>query len=371
MNIGFDAKRAFHNRSGLGNYSRDLVHMVSRFYPNNHYLLYNPKPGKVSFKFDKNTTEVLPNSIAWRVLSTFWRQKAIVKQLEKDQIDLYHGLTGEIPRGIQHTKIKTIVTIHDLIFIHFPELYNALDRKIYLNKFQYAADHSDLIIAISKQTKKDIIQFLHIDPKRVKVIYQGCNAAYKKNYSEIEFQQTALKFNLPKNFILNVGTVEKRKNLLNLVKAIEHLEIDLVVVGNDKSDYAKEVKDYIAAKKMGHRLHFLKNVSTGELAQIYQLASIFVYPSLFEGFGIPIIEALFSKTPVITSQEGCFSEAGGPDSVYIDPENYNAIQNAVTLILESEDLQKKMATKGYKYAQQFNDDVIAKQIFDTYNTLFP
>lgn len=369
MKIGFDAKRAFHNKSGLGNYSRDLIRMVSHFYSENQYLLYNPKSGKVPFKLNDNTEEVLPNSVFWRFLSSFWRQKAIVKQLETDNIEIYHGLTGEIPRGIQKTKIKTIVTIHDLIFVHFPELYNPIDRKIYLNKFQYAADHSDLIIAISEQTKKDIIQFLHIDPKRIKVIYQGCDAAYKKSYSEENFQQTSTKFNLPKDFVLNVGTVEKRKNLLNLIKAIENLNIDLVVVGNDKSEYAKEVKDYITSNGLTHRIHFLKDVSTEELAQIYQMASIFVYPSIFEGFGIPIIEALFSKIPVISSKNSCFSEAGGQDSIYIDPEDYKSIENAIQTVLENKELQEKMAMKGFAYAQQFNDDVIAKHIYDTYNAL--
>lgn len=370
MKIGFDAKRAFHNRSGLGNYSRDLIRMVSHFYPDNQYVLYNPKPGKVPFELQDNTKEVLPNSAFWRFLSSFWRQKAIVKQLEKDHIELYHGLTGEIPRGIQNTKIKTIVTIHDLIFVHFPELYKPIDRKIYLNKFQYAADHSDVIIAISEQTKKDIVQFLHIDPKRIKVIYQGCNEAFKNNYSEENFNKTSAKFNLPKNFILNVGTVEKRKNLLNLVKAMENLKTDLVVVGNDKSDYASEVKSYISSKGMTNRVHFLRNVSTEELAQIYQLASIFVYPSIFEGFGIPIIEALYSKTPVITSKESCFSEAGGPDSIYIVPEDYKSIENAIQTILKNEELAEKMKINGLEFAQQFNDDVIAKHIYETYKTVF-
>lgn len=369
MKIGFDAKRAFHNSSGLGNYSRDLIRMVSQYYPDLQYLLYNPKPGKIPFRLDTNSREILPNSVFWRFLSSFWRQKGILQQLEKDQIQLYHGLTGEIPRGIQYTNIKAIVTIHDLIFVHFPELYKPIDRKIYFNKFQYAADHSDLIIAISEQTKKDIVKFLHIDPKRIKVIYQGCNAAYKARYTQEEFKQTTKKFSLPKQFILNVGTIEKRKNLLNLVKAVENSTMELVVVGNDKSTYAQEVKKYINANGMDHRVHFLKNVNTVELAQIYQMATIFVYPSIFEGFGIPIIEALFSKTPVITSQESCFSEAGGPDSMYINPEDFKSIEDAIHTISENKELQEHMATQGFAYAQQFNDDVIARKLFETYKSV--
>lgn len=369
MKIGFDAKRAFHNTSGLGNYSRDLIRMMSHYYPNEDYFLYNPKPGKVALERLPNATEVLPSKAFWRLFSPVWRQKTIVDQLEADQIELYHGLTGEIPRGIHNTDIKTIVTIHDLIFVRYPGLYNFVNRKIYFNKFQYAADHSDLIIAISEQTKRDIVQFLNIDPNRIKVIYQGCHAAYKQTYTDKELNNTASKFNLPETFILNVGTVEERKNLLNLVKAIKRSSTNLVVVGNDKSDYSKAVKSYIQTNHMVDRVQFLKNVSTEELAQIYQMASIFVYPSIFEGFGIPIIEALFSKTPVITSKDSCFSEAGGPHSIYIYPEDYKSMEKAIKTVLEDEALQTKMATEGFEYVQQFNDDLIAKDIFETYTSL--
>lgn len=368
MKIGFDAKRAYHNTSGLGNYSRDLIRMVSRFYPKNQYLLYNPKPGSVNFNID-NIKEVLPSSKFWRLFSSLWRQKPIVAQLEADQIEIFHGLTGEIPRGIQHSAIKTVVTIHDLIFVRFPELYKYSDRKIYYNKFKYAADHSDVIIAISEQTKIDIVNFLHVKPERIKVIYQGCNDAFKKNYTDTEFQKTSLKFKLPNQFILNVGTVEKRKNLLNLVKAIKNLDTNLIVVGNTKSAYAQEVQTYIKANNLSQKVWFLKNVSTEELAQIYQMATIFVYPSIFEGFGIPIIEALYSQTPVITSKESCFSEAGGPDSIYIDPKDYTAIEQAIRKVLEDENLRRQMKARGLVYAQQFNDDVIAKTIHDTYKEL--
>src|SRR5690606_20018557 len=181
----------------------------------------------------------------WRLLHPIWRQKPIVNQLITDEIQIFHGLTGEIPRGIQNTPIKTVVTIHDLIFVRFPHLYKYINRKIYFNKFKYAADHSDLIIAISEQTKRDIVTYLKAPPERIKVIYQGCNAAYKKTYSEENFKRTSAKFHLPDNFILNVGTVEERKNLLNLVKAIKDSDINLVIVGNTKSDYSKLVASYI------------------------------------------------------------------------------------------------------------------------------
>lgn len=370
MNIGYDAKRIFHNTTGLGNYGRDLVRILNESFPNNKFFLYSPKPKKVTrFKLTEQTIEVLPKGALWKKFSSIWRQGPMVRQLKENNIEIYHGLSGEIPKGLKKANIKSAVTIHDLIFIRYPELYTFFDRKIHFKKFQYAAKNSDKIIAISEQTKKDIIEFLKVDPEKIDVIYQGCNAAFKKQYSQKETELTTQKFKLPKEFILNVGTVEKRKNLLNLVRAIENSEINLVVVGNSNTGYAKEVKEYIHARGFSDRVHFLKNVSTQELAQIYQMASIFVYPSIFEGFGIPIIEALFSKTPVISSKESCFSEAGGPHSMYINPENYISIEQAIKTILEDKELQEKMKTKGFAYAQQFNDDVIAKQIFGIYKVV--
>lgn len=370
MNIGFDAKRIFHNTTGLGNYGRDLIRILNTSFPKNTFFLYNPKPRKVDrFQLTDQTIEVQPKGFFWKKFSSIWRQGPMVKQLLEHNIVLYHGLSGEIPKGLKKANIKSVVTIHDLIFIRYPELYSFFDRKIHFKKFQFAASNSDKIIAISEQTKKDIVEFLKVDPTKIEVIYQGCNNAFKKQYPQKETEQTRIKFNLPNDYILNVGTVEKRKNLLNLVKAIENSNTTLVVVGNHKSTYAEETKAYIRSKGMKDRVLFLKNVSTEELAQIYQMATIFVYPSIFEGFGIPIIEALYSCTPVITSKESCFSEAGGPDSIYIHPEDYKSIETAIQTVLENIELQEKMKTKGYNYVQKFNDDVIAKHVFDTYKSL--
>jgi len=368
LNIGFDAKRAFHNGTGLGNYSRDLLRILSKFHPEHNYFLYNPKKAKnLRYRLAENNIEVLPKTKFWKKLSSVWRQKAIVKQLIDDEIEIYHGLSGELPRGIDKTNIKTIVTIHDLIFIRYPKLYSFFDRKIHFIKFKYAAQVADIVIAISEQTKRDIIEFLKINPKKIKVIYQGCANAFKKEFSKDFIIKTQNKFNLPLEFILNVGTIEERKNLLSLVKAIKNIDTKLVVVGGDKSDYAKRVKKYIFDNDLENKVLFLKNVDLEELAVIYKLANLFVYPSVFEGFGIPIIEALYSKTAVITSKDGCFSEAGGDNSIYINPNNILAIQSSINRVLKDTKKRVEMENKGWLYAQRFNDEIIVDEIYNLYN----
>ncbi len=166
------------------------------------------------------------------------------------------------------------------------------DRKIHFWKFKKAADTADKIIAISEQTKRDIVEFLKVPESKIEVIYQGCHKAFKEQQSPEMIQETREKFKLPERFILNVGTIEERKNLLNVVKAINGTGIPLVVVGR-KTKYYQKIENFLKKNKMQQQVLFLEGVSMDELAAIYKLADIFVYPSFFEGFGIPVIEALF------------------------------------------------------------------------------
>src|SRR5690606_36680526 len=152
MNIGYEAKRVFHNRSGLGNYGRDLVRMLSKYYPQNSYYLYNPKPAKHQlFQPDGvQVVERLPRSRRNRLFYNLWRQRNVINDLSNDGIQLFHGLSGELPIGLSKQRITGVVTIHDLIFLRYPELYSPIDRTIYLLKAKYAAHQANHIIAISE-----------------------------------------------------------------------------------------------------------------------------------------------------------------------------------------------------------------------------
>lgn len=368
MRIGYDAKRIYHNTTGLGNYSRDLVRVLSTYYPKDTYWLYNPKPGKVKrLKADgKLMKEIQPQSFISKKLHAIWRRKWILKQLKRDEIDIYHGLTGELPIGIEKTNIKTVVTIHDLIFVRYPELYKPFDRKIYFKKFKHAAEIADVVVAITEQTKQDIVDFLKINPKKIQVIYQGCHKAFKEDIS-VDFQKSILKkYKLPRDYILNVGAVNERKNVLSLVKAVANTKENLVIVGNG-TDYYKKVTDYVKKMNLGKQVYFLSGLNMQEIASLYRMAKLFVYPSIFEGFGIPIIEALYSKTPVITTNGSCFPEAGGPNSYYLkDPYDINEMEKAITDILLNKELQQKMTEKGFGFVQKFNDDIIAENWHNLY-----
>lgn len=364
MKIAFDAKRFFHNTSGLGNYSRDLVRILSKYYPENQYLLLNKNKSK-------RGSDILENSDVTFVETskgTISRQFKMGKDAQKENADIFHGLSGELPLKWDKKPIKKIVTIHDLIFVRYPQYYSFFDRKIHLWKFKKAANTADKIIAISEQTKRDIIQYLKVPESKIEVIYQGCHKTFKEQQSEEFIQQTKQKFNLPERFILNVGTIEERKNLFSIVKAIKDTEIPLVVVGK-KTKYYQKIASFIQKNKMEKQVHFLEGVSMDELAVIYKSADIFVYPSFFEGFGIPVIEALFSKTVTITSNTSCLPEAGGSDSVYINPENHLDIQSKIKFLWDSESERKRRSDKGFEFVQKFNDEPIAHQLMNLYQKI--
>jgi glycosyltransferase involved in cell wall biosynthesis len=367
INIGYEAKRIFHNKTGLGNYGRDLIRILNNFYPENNYFLYNPKTKKKTlFQVDSNNIyERLPIS-KWNIyFKNYWRQIAVINNIKKDKIDLFHGLSGELPFGLRKNNIKSVVTIHDLIFIRYPQFYLWSDRLVYKFKFKNAAQQANHIIAITEQTKNDIVDFLGINPEKITVLYQGCNNAFKQDYPEIKKATLIEKLNLPEKFVLNVGTIEERKNIFEVVKAINGTNIPLIIVGR-KTKYFEQIQTYIEQNNMQSQVRFFNGLTLEELAILYQLATIFVYPSLFEGFGIPIIEALYSRTPVITTTGGCFAEAGGPNSIYINPTKTAEIKTEIQLLWNNDAQRKEMSEKGFLFVQQFNNEVIAKKMNDLY-----
>ena len=367
MNIGYEAKRIFHNQTGLGNYGRDLVRMLSEYHPENTYYLYNPKAShRRLFESDRpHVIERMPQSSFGRLFNSLWRQYSMVHDLKRDGIQLFHGLSGELPAGLSKQLIKSVVTIHDLIFVRYPSLYPFIDRLIYSRKFNYAAHQADRVIAISEQTKQDIVEFLGVDETKISVIYQGCHPAFKQRYTDEERQAVREKYKLPNGFILHVGTIEPRKNTLSVVKAIAQLDVHLVIAGRP-TPYLKEINAYIQRHGIASKVSFVHGATIHELAKLYQSALLFIYPSLFEGFGIPIIEALYSGVPVITSRGGCFPEAGGPYSRYVSPLDTEEIADAIRVVLTDSMLRQRIIDGGIAHSQHFNDDRIASQLMQLY-----
>jgi len=383
MNIGFDAKRAFHNDTGLGNYSRTLIRSLAKYYPQHEYFLFNPKSSDL-FKIEgKNLHEILPQSLPHKLFPALWRSSWVKSDLQKHHIDLYHGLSHEIPTDIQRTGIKSVVTIHDLIHERMPEQYSKIDVRIYHSKFKYACSHADKIIAVSRQTKHDIIDFYGIPSEKITVCYQSCNPAFSQPVSETIKLRIKEKYSLPDRFFLHVGSVIERKNLLNICKALHLLRNDvsipLVVIG-DGGKYKQHVKDFIKQNGLDKRVIFLsenllvKSSSsfhwTEDFPVIYQMATAMIYPSFFEGFGIPVLEALWSRLPVVTSNVSCLPEAGGEGAYYVNPSSADEIAEGMRKIFTDKSYAEELKEKGWQHAQHFSQQKCVNDVIDVYRSLW-
>ena len=383
MNIGFDAKRAFHNGTGLGHYSRTLLRSLSEYYPEHQYYLFNPSPSSLFDKRTKNMNEILPGHFFHRLFHSAWRSHGVIKDLKRLRIDLYHGLSHEIPFGIQHTGIKSVVTIHDLIHERYPGQYSPLDVKIYTRKYRNACLHANKVIAISEQTKKDLVEFYQTPEEKIVVCYQSCNPAFGKQVSEEEMQRVRKKYDLPRQFFLHVASIIERKNLLSICKAIfllrNELDIPLVVIGDGKK-YKGQVKDYIRQNGLEQRIIFLSEnpaakssvsfQTATDFPAIYQSALAMIYPSFFEGFGIPVLEALWSRLPVITSNVSCLPEAGGEGAYYVDPESAGEIAAGMKKIYSDKELRVSMQEKGWQHAQYFSTQKCAASVMNVYKSIW-
>ncbi len=380
MNIGFEAKRAFTNGTGLGHYSRTLINSLAEYFPNHEYFLFTPKQtGMYNADGFDNVHIITPMQFPSTMLTAAWRSSWVKKDLRKLGIDIYHGLSHEIPVGIQQTGIKSVVTIHDLIFERHPEQFNPIDVRIYHKKFKYACEHSSRVIAISQQTKDDIMQWYKIPENKISICYQSCHPSFAVQVSEGEKQRIKAQYNLPDQFFLSVGSVIERKNLLTICKGLKEvkskLNIPLVVVG-DGSTYKQQVKHYLSENNLTNEVIFLSEKfsndsfkSAKDFPAIYQLSTALIYPSTFEGFGIPVLEALWSKVPVITSNVSCMPETGGDAAFYVDPSSTDEMANAMFQVATDEGLRQDMIAKGWQHAQYFTQQKCATGVMEVYQQL--
>lgn len=316
MKIAFDAKRAFHNTTGLGNYSRDLIRGIDELKADVEMILLDPKPNSGLRNWLPESCEIISPKGGWRKIHPIWRTKQSGRSAFRNGAELFHGLSNELPTDLHKTKLRSVVTIHDLIFETHPHLFPKTDAVIYRRKFSSAARRADHIVCVSQFTRNLVCDLYGISKSKTSVIYQSCHPSFFKLSPKNENP-------IGKSYFLMVGRIEERKNhevALRAMAQFPQQDVDLVIIGSDTS-YSPKVKAIITDLGLNDRVHFRHNVSLGELQNYYQNAAGTIYPSHTEGFGIPILESLLSGTPVITNQNGVFSEAGGEEAFYIDVDN--------------------------------------------------
>jgi len=373
VKIGFDAKRLYNNFTGLGNYSRFVVDALCQAFPQNDYVLFTPRirsNAETEFFLSAGNIQTIvpPSWMSALKMGSVWRSLRVGHAAERAGVSLYHGLSHELPADLP-ASIRSVVTVHDLIFLRYPQFYKAIDVAIYKKKVMHACRSANRIVAISEQTANDIVDFLRVDRAKINVVYQGCHPNFRKHYDTVQIDAVKKKYDLPGEFILNVGTIEARKNTMLIVKALNELRdkesIHLVIVGRATS-YSDELKEYAVRAKLSDRIHFIHNAAFADLPLIYRAAKVFAYPSLFEGFGIPLIEAIESGLPVITSQDSCFSEAAGPGAAYINPKDEMSFTMALLKFLTDEAYRKASVETSRAYVKRFEPEVIARNMMQVY-----
>lgn len=374
MRIAFDAKRAFNNFTGLGNYSRLIIASLQRYYAQNDYFLFTPKVNVlIADDFIENAQVVLPKKSLHQLFGAYWRSWGLATQLHENRIDVFHGLSNELPFNARDFRCKKVVTIHDLLYHKHPNDFGLVDRFFFDLKTRSAAGIADLIIVNSRATKLDLVEILKVAEKKIIVIPLALGNHFFGRKSESEKQTVLHKYQLPQHFILQTGNFLKRKNHLQTIDAFQnvlkkHSDLFLVFTGGGGS-FEKQVFNRIEQLNLSSRILVRKNVAASDLPAIYQSAKVVLYPSQDEGFGLPILEAFASQVPLITNNKSVFRETAGDAAYYVDAESVDDITNAILKLIENKELQSDLIQKGNVQVMNFTSEQLAKRTMELYEKL--
>lgn len=370
MKIGFDGKRAVSNMTGLGNYSRLVIEQLAESYPHDSLYVYTPKlkknPRLALIESMPNVEFRLPSGSGFS--GSLWRTFGVTNNLRADKVDIYHGLSNELPLNILSAGVPSVVTMHDVIYRRMPECYSGIDRRIYDFKYGRSCRNATRIIAVSERTRQDVVELYGVDPGKVDVVYQGCDASFKRKRSLEELSEVKTRLGLPDRYILQVGTIELRKNLELTVRALAALpeDVKLLAVGRDRGGYMKKVEGIAREVGVAGRVIFRHDISFADLPAVTQMAEAVAYPSRYEGFGIPVLEALESGRPVVAATGSCLEEAGGDAAIYVAPDNARQMGEALRAVVTGSADVEAMVGKGKRHAARFDTEKMASSIMAVY-----
>lgn len=375
MKIAIDIRTAAGEKAGKGWYTFNIVQNLLKLEQHlpqdqqNHYILYTKEP-VAGFENFKNVTVKVINS-----RGLFWHHR-VARDCRNENIDLFFAPTSYIIPTLLPKNIKVIIIVHDLVAFLFPVTHNkkaTLIEKLFLKK---AAKRADKIIAISENTKTDLLQRFNLPSEKVAIIYAASSDIFKAISSspmdKSKLTDFAKQTNLPKNFFLAVGTLEPRKNYLNLMKAFslverEHPDYHLIIVGQKGWDH-EPIYEEIKSGYLQKKVHLLGYLSTTSLANLYNLARALVFPSFYEGFGIPPLEAMQSGCPVITSNTSSLPEVVGESAILVDPQSYTEIAGAMLKLIENPDLCATLSQQGLLQAKKFSWEKSARELLEIIRT---
>lgn len=374
MHIGIDISSAVNQKAGIGRYTHKLVEHLLEIDNQNEYALFtfyrekgsqevcfkpNPRLKQKSFSFPGR---------AFRLMLFSLYKIGIPLDFLVGKVDIFHSPDLVFP-ALKRT--KSILTIHDLAFILFPECYTLLNRQYLKSMVPLSARRASKIIADSQSAKQNIIELLSIPEGKIKVIPCGIDEQFQVIADKAYIESIKRKYGLKKDYILYVGTLEPRKNIGALLQAFHQLkqkkgfDFQLVIAGGKGWLYEKLFKR-VRELKLTDDVLFTGYVPEEDLPALYNGAALFVYPSLYEGFGLPVLEAMACGTPVVTSNSSSLPEVVGDAALLVDPKDAEGLAQAIEKVLSGSALQQELVQKGLRRAEMFSWEKTARETLKVY-----
>lgn len=370
MKIGFDS-RTLMVKGGSRTYAYNLIKEIINNHKDIDIILFGGEGIQNHIPINP-----FPHNESLRIV---WENVSILPYMKTEKLDIFHGLKNVAPY-YNYANAKIIITVHDITPLLFPSML-PLKAQMYWNLIKFNIKKADKIIAVSNTTKTDLINKLNIEKNKITVIYHGTSEKFKsmsaiKKEKNKHLSKFGLNFPDDSLIIIAVSTIHPRKNYINLIKAFDvvknklDMPIHLLIVGKvDDKNYSLSVNRLISANNLSSNVHLLGYVHDDELPVLYNLADLFVYPSLYEGFGLPILEAQACGCPVITSDISSMPEVAGEGAILVDPYSVEEIACAIYKISSDKKLRDNLIQKGYNNCKRFSWKKCAEKTLKVYEDI--
>lgn len=361
--IGIDARLVYYHKGGISRYIAHLIAELAAIDPDDSYLILHSRK-------DQDTLATAPNQrrvSCWTPSHHRLERLALAVELAPLRLDLLHSPDFIPPLG---GPWKSVITIHDLSFLHFPETKDAASRRYYNGQIDAAVARADAILADSEATRQDVIGMLSVPPEKVTTVWAGIDARFAPAPPQ-EIARVRAAHSLPEEYILFVGTVEPRKNLQGLMRAYGTLRADLsdappLVIAGRRGWLNDPIHALPAELGIADRVCWVEDIPDGDLPALYSGANVLCLPSLYEGFGFPVLESMACGTPVVTSGRGSLSEVAGDAAILIDPDEVAGIGDGLRRALTDTALRADLRRRGFAQVRKFTWAEAARRALGVY-----
>jgi len=366
MRVGIDSRLVFYHQAGIGQYILRLTQALARLDRENQYILFTSRKDKTPLVEQAN----FKRQKLWTPSHHRFEPAALSVELARFRLDVLHSPDFIPPARL---RAKSVITVHDLAFLLFPDFLTRPSARYY-SRVDIAARKADHIIAVSESTKRDTIRLLGVPPEKITVIPEAAHPIFTPIANADALERVRARYKLPRDFILFVGTIEPRKNLSTLIRAFRRLRDNyktdaVLAIAGHRGWLVEDVDQTLAETHLSDAVRFLGGVPNEELVYLYNAARVFAFPSRYEGFGLPPLEAMACGTPVVTSNVSSLPEVVGDAAMLVDPEDVDGLAVAMWRLLSDENLRRDLRAKGLKRAQTFSWERAARATLDVYHRI--